>query len=310
MYPRTMVLSQRMPDLASLETLQAVVGTGSLNAAATQLGVTQQAVSARIRAMETQLGVTLLTRTPRGSVPTQSGRLVAEWADRLLTLAGEFDAGLSALRLERRDQLRLAASLTVAEHLLPRWLVSFGAQHDHAPKVSFTATNSDHVYDLVRAGDVELGFVEGSRVPTGLRSRSVARDELVLVVPPGHPWTRLRRPVTAADLARTPLVTREEGSGTREFFERALTRALGPGRETAPPVLELSTTASVRAAVIAGAGPAVLSDLSVADDLGHRLAYIDIADLDLARPLRAVWLSGAQPGAGAARDFLAHIIRS
>ncbi|WP_231498867.1 helix-turn-helix domain-containing protein, partial [Gordonia alkanivorans] len=103
-----MVLSPRMPDLASLETLQSVVSTGSLNAAAAELGVTQQAVSARIRAMETQLGVGLLTRTPRGSVPTQSGRLVAEWADRLLTLAGEFDAGLSALRLERRDRLRLA----------------------------------------------------------------------------------------------------------------------------------------------------------------------------------------------------------
>lgn len=296
-----------MPDLASLETLQAVVGTGSLNAAAAELGLTQQAVSARIRSMEAQLGVALLTRTPQGSVPTQSGRLVAEWADRLLTLAGEFDAGLAALRLERRDRLRLAASLTVAEHLLPRWLVSFAANHEHAPKVSFTAANSDHVFDLVRAGDVELGFVEGSRVPTGLRSRTIARDELVLVVAPDHPWARLRRPVDATELARTPLVTREEGSGTREFFERALTRTLGPTRTVVPPALELSTTASVRAAVIAGAGPAVLSNLSVADDIGRRLVHVPILDLDLARPLRAVWTAGAQPGAGAAREFLAHI---
>ncbi len=213
MYPRAMVLSPRMPDLASLETLQAVVDTGSLNAAAAELGVTQQAVSARIRAMETQLGVGLLTRTPRGSVPTQSGRLVAEWADRLLTLAGEFDAGLSALRLERRDQLRLAASLTVAEHLLPpRWLVSFAVRHDPPapPKVSFTAANSDQVCTLVRDGEVELGFVEGSRVAPGLRSRTIARDELVVVVPPDHPWTRSRRRIVAADLAGTALVTREE----------------------------------------------------------------------------------------------------
>ncbi|MCR5977667.1 LysR family transcriptional regulator [Gordonia jinghuaiqii] len=304
-----MVLSPRMPDLASLETLQAVVDTGSLNAAATELGVTQQAVSARIRAMETQLGVALLTRTPRGSVPTESGRLVAEWADRLLTLAGEFDAGLAALRLERRDQLRLAASLTIAEHLLPRWLVSFAAQHEHAPKVSFTATNTEQACAMVRAGDVELGFVEGSRVAAGVRSRTVARDELVLIVPPDHPWTRTRRPITAADVARTALVTREEGSGTREFLERSLTSALGPDREVTPPVLELSTTASVRAAVIAGAGPAVLSNLSVADDLGRRLTRIPVEDLDLERSLRAVWLAGPQPAAGAARDFLAHIGR-
>lgn len=296
-----------MPDLASLETLLAVVTTGSLNAAAGELGITQQATSARMRALETQLGVSLLTRSPTGTTPTEAGTLVAEWADRLLTIATEFDAGLAGLRAQRRQQLRIAASLTVAEHLLPRWLVSFSAGTDPPPRVSFTATNSEHACAMVRAGDVELGFVEGPDVAPGVRHRVVARDRLILVVPPDHRWARRRRGVTADELAHTALVTREAGSGTRSVFEQALTRAVGDSVTPVAPVLELSTTAAVRSAVIAGAGPAVLSDLSVHDDLGARLVTVDVDGLDLRRDLRAVWIGGTVPQAGAARDFLAHL---
>ena len=302
-----------MPDLASLETLLAVVTHGSLNAAATELGITQQAASARMRALESTLGLSLLDRSPTGTVPTETGILVSEWADRLLTLAAEFDAGLAGLRGERRDQLRLAASLTIAEHLLPRWLVSFAHNVTNSPKVSFTATNSEHACEMVRAGDVELGFVEGPAVAPGVHNRIVAHDALVLVVPPGHPWARRHAPVTADELAHTALVTRETGSGTRLFLDRELQRAL-PGVVRAQPVLELSTAAAVRSAVIAGAGPAVVSDLSVRDDLrddlGRRLVAVPVTGLDLRRALRAVWIGGRDPGVGAARDFLTHVARS
>lgn len=304
-----------MPDLAALETLLAVTDTGSLNAAAKALGITQQAASARMRALEATLGVALLDRSPTGTTPTATGTLVAEWADRLLALAAEFDAGLAALRQERRDQLRIAASLTIAEHLLPRWLVSFAADTTPSPKVSFTATNSEQACELVRAGDVELGFVEGPTVAAGVHSHAVASDRLVLVVPPDHTWARRRGPVDAAELARTPLVTREAGSGTRRFLERSLRSALGEGLPSVPPILELSTSAAVRSAVIAGAGPAVVSDLSVRDDLsrddpGRRLVAVQVTGLDLRRTLRAVWIGGREPKAGVARDFLTHVTRS
>ncbi|MGW0039888.1 LysR family transcriptional regulator [Gordonia sp. NPDC003376] len=301
-----------MPDLASLETLVAVARTGSLNAAATELGISQQAVSTRMRALETRLGVSLLNRSPTGTTLTEAGTIVTEWAARLLALAGEFDTGLAALRQERRRELRIAASLTIAEHLLPRWLVSFAADTagGEPPKVSFTATNTEHACDMVRAGDVELGFVEGPTVAAGVRSRVVAQDFLTLVVPPAHPWARRRRPVTAAELAVTPLVTRELGSGTRLVLDRALAHALGEHTVRPQPVLELSTTAAVRSAVIAGAGPAVLSDLSVRDDVGSRLVAVDVVGVDLRRSLRAVWLGGNRPEAGAARDFLTHVANS
>lgn len=306
-----MPLSSHVPDLAALEALLAVANAGSLNAAAPELGVSQQAVSARIAAMEAQTGIRLLSRSRSGSTLTREGVVVAEWATRVLEAARELDVGLATLRHDRRSRLRVAASLTVAEHLLPGWLVAYHAaatgRGEPIAEITLSAVNSGLVAEQVRAGRADLGFVESPTVPRGVRSRVVARDELVLVTRPDHPLTRRRRPVDAAELAAIPLVAREAGSGTREALAAALHRALG-AHEPAEPVLTLASTAAVRGAVQAGAGPAVLSELAVADDLStRRLARIPTAGLDLRRALRVVWVGAAIPPAGPARDFVALI---
>jgi DNA-binding transcriptional LysR family regulator len=103
-------------------------------------------------------------------------------------------------------------------------------------------------------------------------------------------------------------VTREPGSGTRDALTAALRRALGETAPQAHPALELSSAAAVRAAVIAGAGPAVMSRLAVADDLAiGRLRTVAVPELNLSRRLRAIWMGGRTPPAGAARDLLTHI---
>ena len=301
-----------MPDLAAMEVFLAVAHHGSLNAAAKQVGVSQQAVSARIATMESQIGAQLITRTARGSSLTSAGATVAAWADRLLTLAAEVDAGLASLRHDRKTRLRISASLTIAEQLLPRWLVSMQLAGQSADRerteVTLTATNSGHVVEQILGSEADLGFVEGPGIPRTLRSRVIGHDHLVVITRPDHPWARRTRPVTAQELADTPLVSREEGSGTREALTQALHRALGVQFVQAAPVMALSTTSAVRVAVLAGAGPAVLSALTVADDLATgRLAGITVADMDLRRTLRAVWVGDRVPPAGAARDLLSHI---
>jgi DNA-binding transcriptional LysR family regulator len=314
-----MTLSARIPDLAALEVLLAVARTGSFNSAARQVGVTQQAVSARIRAAEAQTGVALVTRTSRGSTLTPEGVVVAEWAARLLAVATELDAGLAALRNQHHTRLRVSASLTIAEQLLPGWLVALqgAAQRrgEQPAEIVLTAANSETVAQQVRDGAADLGFVEGPAAPAGVRSRIIGRDELLVVVRPDHPWAARRQPLSPAELARTPLVSREEGSGTRDALAAALAAAVqrppGAPQIPAPAVaLALSTTAAVRAAVLAGAGPAVLSELAVSEDLAsHRLSRVSVADLDLHRALRAIWAGGATPPSGAARDLLAHVSR-
>jgi len=301
-----------MPELASFEVFLAIAETGSIGRAARELGLTQQAISRRLASMEAQIGVTLAVRTTRGSQLTPAGLIVADWAARLLEVANEIDAGMGSLRKEGRERIRVAASQTISEQLMPHWLLSLQTEAKRrrgtAPQVILTATNSEHAIAAVRDGTVDLGFVENPGTPTGLGSYVVGQDELVIVVPPGHKWARRSRAVTARELAQTSLVAREPHSGIRDSLTVALREVLGDDMEQAPPVMELTSAAAMRAAVLAGAGPAAMSRLAVADDLAvGRLRAITIPQLDLRRKFRAIWVGGRNPPAGAIRDLLSHI---
>ena len=168
---------------------------------------------------------------------------------------------------------------------------------------------TDTVIAHVSEDAADIAFIEGPRRPAGLRSRVIGHDRLVVVVAPGHPWARRRRGVGAAELASTPLAGREGGSGTRDTLSAALAAAHGPGTAQVPAALSLSTTAAVRAAVLAGAAPAVISELAVAGDLAAgRLIEIPAPDLDLCRTLHTIWDGTKNPPAGPARDLIAHIL--
>ncbi|MFG2297520.1 LysR family transcriptional regulator [Streptomyces sp. NPDC048603] len=292
-------LAHRVPDLGALELLLAVARVGSLGAAARELGITQPAASSRIRAMEARLGVALVDRSPRGSTLTAEGALVTDWARRVVEAAEAFDAGAQALRARRDSRLRVAASMTIAEYLLPGWLIALRAARPDTA-VSLQAGNSATVAERVLAHEADLGFVEGLRVPDGLSSVVIAHDRLVVAVAPEHPWARRSAPVPAAELAGTSLILREFGSGTRQVLDAALATAGG----LAVPLLELASTTAVKAAAVSGAGPCVLSELSLADELAsRRLVEVPVADAVLRRSLRAVWPAGTRP-AGPARDLL------
>ncbi len=294
-------LAHRVPDLGALELLLAVARHGSLGRAARELGITQPAASSRIRAMERQLGVGLLDRSPRGSRLTDAGALVTDWARRIVEAAEAFDAGAQALRGRRDSRLRVAASMTIAEYLLPGWLIALRAQRPDTA-VSLYAGNSAEVARRLLDGEADLGFVEGLTVPEGLDGAVVGHDRLLVVAAPGHPWARRRTPLTAAELAAAPLILRERGSGTRQVLDAALTDGGNGG--LAEPLLELASTTAVKAAAVSGAGPAVLSELAVTEELtARRLVAVPVEQVRLARALRAVWPHGRRP-AGPARDLL------
>lgn len=301
------MLSHRFPDITALEMLIAVHDSGSLSAAAQKLGVTQQAVSSRMKSLESLVGSALLTRTPRGSALTADGVLVAGWAGEVLAAAQRLDAGIASLRSDHIRELSVAASQTVAEHLLPLWLVNLRTQQEtlgHTPaSTSMTVTNSAATIQLVRDAKVSIGFIETPAVPADVRSTVVRTDRLVVVVSPGHVWARRRSILLADELAETPLVTREHGSGTRYSLEHILAAHGCP--TVASPALEFSTTAAVRSAIASGAAPGVLSELAVHDDLAlGRLVAIPVRGLDLSRPITAIWKAGDLPDAGAARELL------
>ena len=302
-----MTLPDRVSDLMPFDLLLSVARLGSLGLAAAEHGISQPAVSTRIRRLERQLGVPLIERSPRGSRLTPGGELVAGWAQAAIDAAAALDAGVTSLRERSNAVLRVAASMTVAEYLLPGWLTALRAR-DPQTAVSLTAGNSAEVASAVLGGSADIGFVEGPDLPSGLASRQVGTDELTVVVAPGHRWERRRSGITAAELAETPLVAREPGSGTRGYLEEALVTQAGVRR--VPPVAELSSTTAIKAAVASGIGPAVLSALSVVSEVtAGTLRAVKVADLDLTRRLLAVWAEGRQL-AGPAADLRAIAARS
>ncbi|MFN2536350.1 MAG: LysR family transcriptional regulator [Pseudonocardiaceae bacterium] len=289
-----------MPEIGALDLLLSVARLGSLGRAARQHGISQPAAGSRIRHLERLLGLSLIERSAAGSRLTHDGAMVADWARPVVTAAAALDAGVAALRTQREGRLRIAASLTVAEYLAPTWLIDLRARRAQTT-VALRVANSDDVARLVLSGGVDIGFVEGLGLPDGLACRVVGHDRLVLVVAPGHQWARRRRPIDAAELAATPLVAREPGSGTRYVLEAVLAGHGAP----APPLVELSSTTAIKSAVEAGVGPAVLSSLTVANELADgRLVALRVAGVDLTRTLRAVWPAG-QALTGVLRDVVA-----
>lgn len=288
------------PDLESLQLLTYVAELGSLGLAAERMGVSQPAASKRIALLERRLGLSLVDRGRRGSALTVEGKAVCQWAGGVLAEVDALMVGVAALRSDQAHDLALAASMTLAEHFVPRWI---GALQRQSPEVyvSLKVTNSEQVAALVVGGEIALGFIEAPSVPRGLSSRQVAADRLAVVVAPDHPWARRRRRVSVAELARTRLIVREPGSGTRETVDRLLA---GSGVEVVKPLMVLDANVAMRSAVLAGAGPAVLSAVTVRDDLAEgRMVEVPVDGVDLHRRLRAVWPKGRRL-AGAAEELL------
>ncbi len=284
-------MTERLHDYPLVDDLLVVIQTaelGSLSLAAHALGLAQPNASRAVHRVERRLGVRLFSRGARGSVPTTEGALVIDWARDVVEANRRLLTAASALTRPASAPLRIAASQTIAEELLPGWLGTFRREWPDV-EIALTVANSTEVGRLIDA-DV-LGFVESpelpATVPTGASSQVVAADRLVVVVAADHEWARRTRPVGLDELLATPLVVREPGSGTRVSLEQAVA---GHGR-LAPPALELASNAAVRVAVASGAGPAVLSELAVrASVAGGMLRAVMVDDLAIARQLRAVWL--------------------
>ena len=272
-------------DLVALELFVEAVELGSLSAAARRRRISQPSASESLRRLERRLGVTLMVRGPRGSRPTAEGdRLVAR-AREVLDALARFGAEAGAVRATVRGQLRVAASYTNAEYVLPSCIAEFGGRHPDTA-VALTVANSDDVAAIVRTGRADLGFIEGPADLTGLSARRIGQDELAVVVAPAHAWAR-SGPVTVRVLAATPLLLREPASGTRRTYEAAAARA---GQRTAEPYGVMTSTEALKAAVRAGLGATVVSRLTVQDELaGGSLVEVPVAGIDLTRELAAIW---------------------
>ncbi|MGH3725081.1 MAG: LysR family transcriptional regulator [Mycobacterium sp.] len=287
-----MPLPPGTPDLDVLDLLVSVAETGSLGAAARRHGISQPAASMRIRALERRLRLVLLERGPTGSRLTDAGLAVVGYSTPVLAAARELVTGVAALHSGQVPRLVVAASRTIADHRIPLWLTALRGRHADVA-VSLEVGNTQQVCELVREGNATLGFIEGPHAPAGLGGEVLGADELVIVVGPTHKWARRRKPVTLRELATTPLLMREPGSGTRDTVWEALSQVCQP----AAPAAELGSAAAIKAAAATGLAPAVISRLIAAPELSAgTLSEVTLADGTVfTRQFRAIWRPGSPP---------------
>jgi DNA-binding transcriptional LysR family regulator len=168
--------------------------------------------------------------------------------------------------------------------LLPGWLAGFRVGTPSPLRAQVEIVNSHGVLELVRDGQVDIGFIESLDAVDGLEALTIRHDEIVAVVAANHRWAR-QRAVPWQALATEPYLARERGSGTRAVAAAALGHAGGPQLE---PVLETASTQSLKRAVLDG-GFTLVSRLAVEAEVGAgTLRALPVTGADLARPLRAV----------------------
>lgn len=208
--------------------------------------------------------------------------------------------GVAGLHRAAHPSLRVMASKTIADHRIPQWLSALRKLRPDLA-VELDVANSQQVTAAIRDRRAGLGFVEGPHPPAGLGSRVLVADELAVVVAPHHPWVTRRRALPLSELAETPLLWREKGSGTRDTVWAALEIHGTPAR----PAAELGSAAAILATARGGTAPAVVSRLIVAHELRAGTLYeVPLADsVTLTRKFRAIWHRRSPPS-GPAGDLV------
>jgi DNA-binding transcriptional LysR family regulator len=251
----------RSLDLSELRAFCAAVDLGSLGRAARLLRVSQPALSKRMRTIETVVGTPLVERSPRGILPTPAGEKLYVEARKLLAQAEAVDDLVRGLSGEEAP-VRLAASHTIAEFVLPGPLVDFEKRRDRHLSVELMVANSIVVRELVRDGRADFGIAAVDKLARGvgaLTETPFCADEVILAVPEGHPWADYDA-VPLDELVATPLVMRDPSANTRRVVDEALAER---GLALAPPLAEVGSTSAAKATAITEGAPVLLSSLAL-----------------------------------------------
>lgn len=272
--------------LRQLQVFTSVAEHLSYTAAAEALHLTQPAVFAQVRQLESQIGEALIERVGRQLVITEAGRLVLQSAASILTEMTRLEAGVDALRGLSAGRLDLAV-VSTAKYTLP-WLIGpFSKAHPDID-IHLTVGNRSELLDRFASQRDDL-YVLGA-VPEEIAAEHVilSQNPIVVVAAPDHPLSG-QRAISLAELARHPMILRETGSGTRRaaeahFAEAGITLSVRH---------EFGANEAVKQAVMAGLGLAVLSRGTVELELAHGyLVELAVTGFPLARYWSIAWNRG------------------
>lgn len=255
--------------------------TLSFSKCAAALNITQPAVSRHIGELEARYGMPLFTRGTSGVALTKAGGLLLSHAESLLSAYQKMDYDMELLSQTSQGRLSIGASTTIAMYLLPPVLASF-MELSGGVEVSMLSGNSENVEQWLRDGTVDIGLVENASRRPWLHYEPLMADELVLVAGTQGRYGAIES-VTPEELKGLPLVLRENGSGTREIIERALSRR-GIRVEDLNVVIELSSTEAIKSFVRSSDTLAIVSVIALHRELADgSIRIVDIDGIDMPR---------------------------
>jgi DNA-binding transcriptional LysR family regulator len=247
-----------------LQVFHTVARQLSFTKAAELLYMTQPAVTFQVKQLEEQFNARLFDRSHGRIALTPAGELVLDYAERILSLAAELDSRMAEMSGEIAGPLLVGASLTNGEFVLPRVLGKFQASHPLV-QAHLTVSNSETIEHRVADRSLDVGFIESPAHLPGLETQAICEDELVVICAPGSELGRSGQ-VQAARLADLPYISREQGSGTREFADRYF-REHGVAPEDLNIVMELGSTVAIKGVAETGLGYSIVSRATVGNEL-------------------------------------------
>lgn len=278
-----------------LITFATVAEHGNISHAALALHLSQPAVSGQLKLLQEAFGEPLYQRAGRGVRLTPAGEQLLAHAQRLRDTFRQAQALREAMLGLERGTLRIGASTTPASYLLPYLLADFQARY---PDVVVTTSNGNSAEIVAALDSVDIALIEGppgQSLPLGTEVAPWREDEIVAIVPSGHPLAGQERHVLKA-LGDYPLVLRESGSGVRQMVERAFARE-GVAMRVA---LEIAGVEGVKEAVRAGMGIGFVSAMSIRHEDGA-LHRVRIGPLPLVRRFSILMPHAATPSRAASR---------
>lgn len=270
-----------MLNVHQLKIFHTVAKAGSFSRAAEALGITQPSVSIQVRDLERALGTELFEQIGKRIFLTEAGRVLDEYAVRILTLLEEAERAVRELSGTADGVLRVGAGSTAGTYMLPPVLRELRARLPQA-SITLEIHEARRIQEKILRNELDCGIVGGGLRHEALVYVPYRTDELVAVVAPGNPLAS-RGELTAAELSRERLILRERGSGTREATEQAF-RALGL---PVVPVMELPSTEAVLQAAAADLGVGIVSRTAAEGALRTgQLVALNVCDF---RPVRTLW---------------------
>jgi len=249
--------------------------------AADELCITQPAVSRHIQEIENYFKIKLFDRNGTKISLTPAGEVLLQYTNQLFALYSNMEFELNSLNQSHTGKLRIGASTTIAQYVLPPLLADFHKKFRDI-KVSLTINNTEQIEQALQNKDIDFGIIEGQSKNTLFKYTEFLNDEIVLIASIQHPLAK-REMITLDELPEIPLLLREPGSGTLEVIAHAL-KPFGIKISQLRNEMQLGSTESIKSYLLHSDCMAFLSIYSILKELKNKeVTIIDVNGLTIER---------------------------